>query len=86
MVSGSITAWSTTNWNGGNMTNNNWGCTRQGAGRPATGRKKTMFYITSDEKVYLQACLQAYRANGGKTHDEFETELETKGQQILPLI
>ena len=45
-----------------------------------------MFYITEDEKIYLQACLQAYRADGGKTHDEFETELETKGQQILPLI
>lgn len=68
------------------MQKNNWGGTRQGAGRPATGRKKTMFYITQDEKTYLQACLQAYRADGGKTHDEFEEELETKGQQMLPLI
>lgn len=68
------------------MQKNNWGGTRQGAGRPATGRKKTMFYITQDEKTYLQACLQAYRADGGKTIDEFEQELETRGQQILPLI
>lgn len=74
-------------WNGGNMTNNNWGGARQGAGRPkTTGRKKTMFYITHDEKTYLQACLQAYRADGGKTQDEFETELENRGQQMLPLI
>lgn len=69
------------------MTNNNWGGARKGAGRPkATGRKKTMFYVTQDEKAYLQACLQAYRADGGKTHDEFETELENRGQQMLPLI
>lgn len=76
-----------TNLNGGNMTNNSWGGARKGAGRPkATGRKKTMFYITQDEKAYLQACLQAYRADGGKTHDDFEQELESRGQQMLPLI
>lgn len=86
MVSGSIIVWSTTNLSGGNMTNSNWGGSRKGAGRPATGRKKTMFYITQDEKTYLQACLQAYRANGSKTRDEFENELEARGQQMLPLI
>ena len=44
-----------------------------------------MFFITEDEKGYLKSCLEAYRVAGGRTHDEFENILESKGQQILPL-
>lgn len=58
---------------------------REGAGRRPTGRKKVMFFITEDEKLYLKSCLEAYRVAGGPTHDEFETIIESKGQQILPL-
>lgn len=58
---------------------------REGAGRRPTGRKKVMFFITEDEKLYLKSCLEAYRVAGGATHDEFETIVESKGQQILPL-
>ena len=58
---------------------------REGAGRRPTGRKKVMFFITEDEKLYLKSCLEAYRVAGGPTHDEFETIVESKGQQILPL-
>ena len=58
---------------------------RRGAGRRPTGRKKVMFFITEDEKLYLKSCLEAYRVAGGPTHDEFETIIESKGQQILPL-
>ena len=58
---------------------------REGARRRPTGRKKVMFFITEDEKLYLKSCLEAYRVAGGHTHDEFETIVESKGQQILPL-
>ena len=58
---------------------------REGAGRRPTGRKKVMFFITEDEKLYLKSCLEAYRVAGGATHDDFETIVESKGQQILPL-
>ena len=58
---------------------------RKGAGRRPTGRKKVMFFITEDKKLYLKSCLEAYRVAGGPTHDEFETIIESKGQQILPL-
>ena len=58
---------------------------REGAVRRPTGRKKVMFFITEDEKLYLKSCLEAYRVAGGPTHDEFETIIESKGQQILPL-
>ena len=58
---------------------------REGAGRRPTGRKKVMFFITEDEKLYLKSCLDAYRVAGGATHDEFESVVESKGQQILPL-
>ena len=58
---------------------------REGAGRRPTGRKKVMFFISEDEKGYLKSCLEAYRVAGGHTHDEFETIVEARGQQILPL-
>lgn len=58
---------------------------RDGAGRKPTGRKKVMFFITENEKGYLKSCLEAYRVAGGHTHDEFESIVELKGQQILPL-
>ena len=58
---------------------------REGAGRRPTGRKNVMFFITEDEKGYLKSCLEAYRVAGGPTHDEFETIVEARGQQILPL-
>lgn len=58
---------------------------REGSGRRPTGRKKVMFFITEDEKGYLKSCLEAYRVAGGHTHDEFETIVEARGQQILPL-
>lgn len=68
-------------------TKNSWGGSRSGAGRPKIpGRKKTMFFITEDEKLYLKSCLEAYRVAGGKTNDEFEQELEHRGQQLLPLV
>lgn len=47
--------------------------------------EKVMFFITEDEKGYLKSCLEAYRVAGGHTHDEFETIVEARGQQILPL-
>ena len=58
---------------------------REGSGRRPTGRKKVMFFITEDEKGYLKSCLEAYRVSVGHTHDEFETIVEARGQQILPL-
>ena len=58
---------------------------RDGAGRKPTGRKKVMFFITENEKGYLKSCLEADRVAGGHTHDEFETIIESKGQQMLPL-
>ena len=68
-------------------TKNSWGGARPGAGRPKTpGRKKVMFFVTEDEKIYLKSCLEAYRAAGGPTNDEFEQELEHRGQQQLPLV
>ena len=68
-------------------TQSNGGGARQGAGRPKTpGRKKVMFFVTEDEKIYLKSCLEAYRAAGGPTNDEFEQELEHRGQQQLPLV
>lgn len=47
--------------------------------------KKVMFLLQKNEKGYLKSCLEAYRVAGGHTHDEFESIVELKGQQILPL-